>query len=145
VRRTLRAGRDVALRSRDDDEPRERVFNFGVCTKPSPYGWNPSIMPPREKANDATNIVRAAKAAKITIRLNLRIRRSYACAQSISLLRTGLRPTAPSNPLPFTPRSYQTSGCGDERQGIFQKSKFVASYRNPGKCRGPKRQNRGDC
>src|SRR4029077_6059976 len=96
---------------------RARVFNFGVCTKPSPYGWNPSIMLPNEKANDAINIVRAVKAAKITVRLNLHIRRSYACAQSISPLRTGLRPTAPSNPLPFTPRSYQTSGCGDERQG----------------------------
>ena len=62
--------------------------------------------PPYEKANDAINIIRAVKAAKITARLNLRIRRSYACTQPISRLLTGIRPTAPTNPLAFTPRFY---------------------------------------
>ena len=59
-------------------------------------------MLPSEKANDAINIVRAVKAAKITVRLNLRIRRSYACAQLISLPFAEVRPTVPTNPLALT-------------------------------------------
>ena len=79
------------------------------------YGWNASIVLPSEKANDAINIVRAAKAAKITARLNLRIRRSYPRTQSVSLVLTGLRSTAPGNPLRFTPRPL-SDGRADERQ-----------------------------
>ena len=68
-------------------------------------------------------------------RLNLRIRLSYACTQPISPLITGLRPIAPSIPLPFTPRFYQTASRGDERQGILEKSKLIVSHRNARKCR----------
>jgi hypothetical protein len=69
-------------------------------------------MLPSEKANDAINIAKAAKAAKTTARLNLRIRFSYACAQSISPLLARLRPPATSNPLPFTQRFYIDRGRG---------------------------------
>jgi hypothetical protein len=48
--------------------------------------------------NQAVNIVRALKANTITSRLNLRIRLSYACAQLISSLLTGIRLGAPIHP-----------------------------------------------
>lgn len=95
-----------------------------------PYGRSELIMLPSEKASDAINIIRAVKATEITARLNLRIRRSYACTQPTSPLLTGLRPTESSNPLPFTPRFYQTAGRGGERQEILRKSKFIACHGN---------------
>ena len=57
--------------------------------------------------NHAIDIVRALKAAKITSRLNLRVRRPYVCAQLLSRLLTGIHLTASSNPLAFTCHFYQ--------------------------------------
>jgi hypothetical protein len=48
--------------------------------------------------NHAINIARALKAAKITSRLNLRIRLWYACTQLISSYLTGTRLGAPIHP-----------------------------------------------
>jgi len=47
-------------------------------------------------------IVRAINAAKITSRLYLRIRRSYACVQLISRSPAEAFPDTPNNPLAFT-------------------------------------------
>jgi hypothetical protein len=58
--------------------------------------------------NNAIDIVRAPKASKITSRLNLRIRRSYACAQLISRLSTGVRLAGQIDPLAFTYCFYHT-------------------------------------
>lgn len=110
----------------------------GHWPKPSPYGQSESIILPSEKASAAINIIRAVKATEITARLYLRIRRSYACTQPTSPILTGLRPNAPSNPLPlvFTPRFYQSACRGDERQKLFRKSKFIVGYGNLIKMQG---------
>jgi hypothetical protein len=52
--------------------------------------------------NHTINIARAINAAKITSRLNIRIRRSYACVQLISPALSEVRFAAPINPLAFT-------------------------------------------
>jgi hypothetical protein len=87
-----------------------------------PYSRNASMVLPSENANDAINIVRAVKAAKTTVRLNLHIRRSYACTQSISPLLTGLPPTEPSNPLPFTLCFYQTATAATSQKEFSGKA-----------------------
>jgi hypothetical protein len=47
------------------------------------------------------NITKNIEAARITSRLNLRIRLSYACVQPISPPLTGVLPNAPNNALAF--------------------------------------------
>jgi hypothetical protein len=69
------------------------------------YFWNKAHS---TMNNHAVNIVRALKASKITSRLNLRIRLSYACAQLISPSLTGIRLGAPIHPWAFTYCFYQT-------------------------------------
>jgi hypothetical protein len=54
--------------------------------------------------SQAVNIVRALKATKITSRLNLRIRRSYNCAQVISPPLIGVRFLGDNDPSSFTYR-----------------------------------------
>jgi len=54
----------------------------------------------------AIKSARAIKATKTTSRLNLRIRRSYACAQLISLAFAEVRFATPINPLALTYRFY---------------------------------------
>jgi hypothetical protein len=86
------------------------------------YGWNASIVLPSEKANDAINIVRAAKAAKITVRLNLRIRRSYARTQSVSLVLTGLLPQHQAIPCVSQHDPYQAAAAPTSDKQLSRKA-----------------------
>jgi hypothetical protein len=52
--------------------------------------------------NTTDNQVRATKATETTIRLNLRIRLSYSCAQRNCWSLTDVRFAVPTNPLAFT-------------------------------------------
>jgi hypothetical protein len=81
-----------------------KTRSITVPLLPRPLLGTRKATPRYEKAHDAIKIIRAAKAAKITARLNLHIRRSYACTQPISPLFSGILPTAPISPLAFTSR-----------------------------------------
>jgi hypothetical protein len=77
---------------------------------------------PYKQAHDAINIIRAIKAARITAKLNLLIRLSYASTQPISPSLNGIRLSVPTNPLVFTYSFYQTAGPADSDKELSRKT-----------------------
>jgi hypothetical protein len=92
--------------------------------------------------NHAIDIVRALKAAKVTSRLNLRVRRVYVCAQLLSRLLTGIHLTASSNPLAFTFRFYQNWEYSHSSKAFLAENKFIGGDENAEKYRYFRRQDK---
>jgi hypothetical protein len=80
--------------------------------------------------NHPINIAKAPKASKITFRLNLRIRRSYACAQLVSWPKTEDRLARSFNPLAFTRRLYQTEEPRYSSNVFRGRKQFFACHQN---------------
>jgi hypothetical protein len=79
-----------------------------------------------EKASEAIATIRAIKAAKTTSRLNLRIRFSYACAQSMSSPFAGGWFTEATNRSVFTILVLPTAESGGNGKFTCRKTTFIA-------------------